>query len=345
MKKILLATTALVLSAGVAAADVALSGDARMGIGYNNSNLGPNQSKLFFTSRVRVQFTLSGETDTGLSFGASFRAHDAANANGGTAGSVFVRGAFGTITMGDTNGAAEEVVRDIAGVGLTGLGDHNETQFLSNPGNNGTQATHQRPTARYQYTFDAFTVAVSFSNPGRNSVAVAAAAPAPAAVTTGQIAAIGVRYNANGIDIGLGYETASRFAGPNRLNHLVLGANYTIDGFTVGARYGVVSGSAATGLTSSQKTSYRIGASYNMAPFTVSAYYAKNFGAGANNGAKSVGVGAIYDLGGGASLRGGIVRTEVDTLTGVGGAAANGVNSFNGTTRRTIADFGLNFTF
>ena len=36
MKNILLATTALVLSAGVAAAEVTLSGDARMGIVNNN---------------------------------------------------------------------------------------------------------------------------------------------------------------------------------------------------------------------------------------------------------------------------------------------------------------------
>ena len=37
MKKLLLATTAVALSAGVAAADVGLSGDARMGIAFNDA--------------------------------------------------------------------------------------------------------------------------------------------------------------------------------------------------------------------------------------------------------------------------------------------------------------------
>ncbi|WP_439563477.1 porin, partial [Roseinatronobacter sp.] len=68
MKKLLLASTALVMSAGVASAQVALSGDARMGITYDNSR----DAKLQFSSRARVTFTLSGETDTGMAFGASF---------------------------------------------------------------------------------------------------------------------------------------------------------------------------------------------------------------------------------------------------------------------------------
>ena len=37
MKKLLLASTALVMSAGVAAAEVALSGSAQMGIVYDSS--------------------------------------------------------------------------------------------------------------------------------------------------------------------------------------------------------------------------------------------------------------------------------------------------------------------
>ena len=77
MKKLLLATTALTLSAGVAAADpVSLSGDARMGLVYDGDDVK-------MTSRARVAFTLSGETDGGLAFGAGFRADNAATAAGG----------------------------------------------------------------------------------------------------------------------------------------------------------------------------------------------------------------------------------------------------------------------
>ncbi|MGL4413330.1 porin, partial [Roseinatronobacter monicus] len=90
MKKLLLATTALTLSAGVAAADVSLTGDARMGFIYDGDDVN-------LTSRARVTFTLSGETDTGMAFGGSFRADNAAGAAAGTGGSVFISGAFGRL--------------------------------------------------------------------------------------------------------------------------------------------------------------------------------------------------------------------------------------------------------
>jgi outer membrane protein OmpU len=87
-----------------------------------------------FTSRARVTFTFSGETDGGLSFGASFRADNSSNAANGTAGSVFLSGAFGKISMGDVDGAAVAAVGHVDGVGLTGLGDRNESSFIANGG-------------------------------------------------------------------------------------------------------------------------------------------------------------------------------------------------------------------
>ncbi|NJS38490.1 MAG: porin [Rhodobacteraceae bacterium] len=77
-----------------------------------------------------MEFTLSGETDGGLSFGASFRADNAAGANAGTAGSVFISGGFGTLSMGDVDGAANAALGHVDGVGLTGLGDLNEVTYL-----------------------------------------------------------------------------------------------------------------------------------------------------------------------------------------------------------------------
>jgi len=111
-------------------AEITLSGSARMGVidDFGDDNTG-------FTSRARVEFSLSGETDGGLSFGASFRADNASGANSGTAGSVFVSGAFGKLSMGDVDGAANAAVGHVDGVGLTGLGDLNESTFLANGGN------------------------------------------------------------------------------------------------------------------------------------------------------------------------------------------------------------------
>uniref|UniRef100_UPI00286BBEF7 porin n=1 Tax=Tabrizicola sp. TaxID=2005166 RepID=UPI00286BBEF7 len=61
MKRILLATTLLAASSGFAAAEITLSGDARMGI---IDDFGTGDTA--FTSRARVKFTMSGETDGGL---------------------------------------------------------------------------------------------------------------------------------------------------------------------------------------------------------------------------------------------------------------------------------------
>ena len=106
MKKLLLATSALTLMAGAASAEVALSGSARMGLVYSDTAAG---SATQFSSRVRIVFTASGETDTGLSFGASVRNDQSGvgNTNNGDS-TVFISGAFGKITMGDVGGAADQ---------------------------------------------------------------------------------------------------------------------------------------------------------------------------------------------------------------------------------------------
>ena len=62
MKKILLATSILAATTGYAAAEVAVSGTGRMGIVYDGNDVQ-------FSSRARVIFDLSAESDNGLSFG------------------------------------------------------------------------------------------------------------------------------------------------------------------------------------------------------------------------------------------------------------------------------------
>ena len=93
-------------------------------------------------SRVRFGVNMTGETDSGITFGATIRADNAAGGQGGTvgqtAGSVFVSGSWGTLTYGDTNGADEQWVGDVPGdYSLTGLGDLDETRFISNGGSFG----------------------------------------------------------------------------------------------------------------------------------------------------------------------------------------------------------------
>ena len=86
-------------------------------------------------TRVRVAFGLSGETDSGLEFGASIRADNAADGNSGTAGSQYLSGSFGKISMGDLDGADEQMVGDISAMSFAGLGSNQEVSYQSSDHN------------------------------------------------------------------------------------------------------------------------------------------------------------------------------------------------------------------
>lgn len=67
----------LILAAPVQAGSLGpnLSGDARMGLVWNSqpSWAGQRENGLRMTSRARLKFQFTGETDGGLQFGAEFR--------------------------------------------------------------------------------------------------------------------------------------------------------------------------------------------------------------------------------------------------------------------------------
>lgn len=99
-------------------------------------------------NRFRITFTGSGETDGGISYGISGRSEQS---NSGLLGSQYISGAFGKISMGDLDGADEVGAGGgVAGVGLTGLGDHSDISYASSDHNLG-----------YQYSASGFTFAYS----------------------------------------------------------------------------------------------------------------------------------------------------------------------------------------
>ena len=122
MKKLLIATTALVATAGMAAADVTITGHAAAGFhsGLDNVATAASTNSTDIAgdgiySNAGVDFTMSGATDNGISFSATLNI-DAGEevdtgdfeydgADGGTAGlgAVSMSGAFGTLTF-DNNG-------------------------------------------------------------------------------------------------------------------------------------------------------------------------------------------------------------------------------------------------
>ncbi|MFT6456938.1 porin [Pseudophaeobacter arcticus] len=136
MKKVLFATTALIATASVAAADVRMSGYGRFGLDYNSANervAGVSETNI--TSRLRLQFDMSTEADGGIGFNARFRAQ--AESRDGVAGTGAFNGArFGVtygglaVNVGNIIGAVENAPglyttgTRSAGTGIDGMGFH-----------------------------------------------------------------------------------------------------------------------------------------------------------------------------------------------------------------------------
>jgi len=134
MKKVLFATTALIATAGMAAAEVRITGYGRFGVDYNDGNdravnATPTTT---ITSRLRLQFDVATETDGGVALGARFRAQaSSANNAPGTAifnGARFFASYGGfTLMVGNIIGAIENtpglyLETKSAGTGVDGSG-------------------------------------------------------------------------------------------------------------------------------------------------------------------------------------------------------------------------------
>jgi outer membrane protein OmpU len=310
MKKLLLASSALVLVAGAASAEITLSGSARMGLTYTDNGTTTTEA---FSSRVRIVFTASGETDTGLTFGASMRAdQDGGNTDGTANGdsTVFISGAFGKLTMGDVSGAADALVGQTSGVGYGPNDGLQEIGFI------GTTKT----AAYYEYTSGGFTFGL-----GAGQLS-----------STRDELNVGVKYAANGYSVALGWETtdgtiaapatftAAPAAGVVFAEDLIsLGASATFGTATVKAR---VSDSDING----KDTTWSLSVDYVAGPTTITAFYT-DFGNTIKTVAddtQHIGIGAAYDLGGGATVAGGIVRQDNSVALD-----------------QTFADIGLKFSF
>ncbi|MDX2484347.1 MAG: porin [Pseudodonghicola sp.] len=134
MKKVLFATTALIATASMAAAEVRISGYGRFGVDYNDGNDRAVNAvpSTTITSRLRLQFDMSTETDGGVVLGARTRAQIESRDN--VAGTGTFNGArfyasYGGFTLGVGNiiGAIENtpglyLETRTAGTGIDGAG-------------------------------------------------------------------------------------------------------------------------------------------------------------------------------------------------------------------------------
>ena len=352
MKKFLFASTALVAFAGAAAAgEIKISADGYMGgaMGtYDGDGIFtttdgvdpttgatiPTDSSYTFVYDLDFNIAATTSTDGGLEFSAQIDIDDAGSSQGplpddSAMGSIGVSGAFGSLTMGDVNAAAEEVVGDLAPVGLTGLDDFNEILFLVTSGGE----PYGSPVAAYTYEFSGAKLALG--------------------VTDDQGWSLGGGYDGGMWSVGLGYESVQAGAvitlrdpgdaffpdtisgafdiiAPSDAHQTIGQASVTFSGLTLKGVYGLIDlGSAG------DMDQYGVSASYTIDATTINAYYrALDYQAGNSSGNSDeldqfYGIGASYDLGGGLAVRGGVAQYDYEALKSA----------------IVVADFGLAYEF
>ena len=171
MKNVLFATTALVAMGGTAFAGghtgITFGGSAEIGVFMIDSEIPlgspgarrENDGDLRLHHDMDMDITFSGTTDNGLTFGADVDLDEISGGISSNAGphTVFVSGAFGTLTIGDTDGAFDKALTEIA-VGST-IADDPEHGGYS--GNSGLDGLYDGQIARYDYAFGDLTFSVS----------------------------------------------------------------------------------------------------------------------------------------------------------------------------------------
>ncbi|MDP2086120.1 MAG: porin [Gemmobacter sp.] len=316
MKKFLIASTALALSAGFAAAEVKIGGDARFGLQYNGG-AAAGSSKTSLEKRMTVNIDGSTTADNGVTFGARVRIRSDEVAGTAVAGArVFARAGGLTVAAGNILGAVESMPNLYGpSVGLTGLGwsglstnvdrggaAHNSNYFdwdaYSSRGN-GAEGIE------VIYSMGDFVGHLSYSSSKLNGGAAA----------TKALGAYGA-YTFSGWTVALGIQDAD--TARDMMDKVVLTASGKIGDFGVG--FGMAQNGKGPKAVGGKITKYAINGSYKMGAATVSGYVANQNVLPVAGGSKtSYGIGASYAMGGGASIIGGIERTtRKDTRADIG---------------------------
>lgn len=179
MKKILLASTALIVSAAAADAQaLRIGGYGRMGLTYAEDRVNAlGQDREWQQEhRLRLNFTVSVEGDNGLSFGAFTRAQASNNSTASFAASrVWVEAAGLRLTFGNTGGAISNIgYAGAVGIGYTGGEFEGGEGFLDASGIQLYSSTGgpARDRALLSYSFGDFQVQLSNERGGHTELAV-----------------------------------------------------------------------------------------------------------------------------------------------------------------------------
>ena len=286
MKTLLLASTALVATAGIAAAEVTITGYAEIGV-VGGDAYATDQ----WHTDIDVTFAMTGESDGGLAFGASVDLDESNNANTFDAtkqgGETYFLSYGGLrLDMGDTDGAFDAALQETALAGATIADD--ETIHAGYNGNSGLDGTFDGQIARVSYSVAGFTGGLSAEIDDSGNL--------------DPVWGLGLRYatdfGGTSIGIGLGYQTQEDVAD---LVGVSLDAGFA-GGFSAAINYtqADIEGQDDEG------THMAIGVGYSMNALSIGVNYGEyedwTLGCGDCDG---YGLAVTYDLGGGLAAHAG----------------------------------------
>lgn len=284
MKKVLLASSVLALSAGFASAEISFSGSAVMGVGDNGVDDVRSIMELYLTASA------SGETDTGLAFGfdmTSTVADTDTDSIDDDGSSAYISGAFGKLSMGSV-AEADEMPGTFSDIGgLAGLGVDDVAEYYTGD-ESGGRPSHD---VNYTYSGGALTAALS-AHIGASG--------------EGSGYALGLKYSFGDAYVGIGYNDDDGEATTAALQgaSTTLYAGGTFGAFGVKAMYSDFNGDVAA----DDGDAFGLHVSYTVEALTLSAQYAEADRGALSPDYEAFGVGAAYDLGGGASVVGGVAQ-------------------------------------
>jgi len=279
MKKVLLASTALLLTAGFASAQsIELSGSANGGLKYNSGlftdelqDLDPDYEvdEVTVHNEVNMVIAGSGATDTGLQFGAFIDIDEDSVDDA----EVFISGVFGTVTVGNVDPATDGF--GIADVGYDGIGIDDVAEQYKN--------ADAFADVHYAYSAAGLTFTATYGWEGVTDDAIAVA----------------VEYEAAGFSGGIGYADATT-------STVTAQAGYSQGPLSINGMY---SDWDAGG------EGYGIDISYDVAGATITGVWASANGVAADpedGVGDAYGVGFAVPLGGGLTVAGGVGIIETD---------------------------------
>lgn len=279
MKRLFLSTTALALAGSAAVAEVSISGSAEMGISGKKGE----DAKLH--RDIRVKFGLSGATDTGLSFGASADLHNAGKfrTDPSMSGAVHISGAFGTLTLGDTDGAFDKALSEVGSA--TAIAD-DHTSHDGYDGNSGLDGeVNSGNILRYDYSLGDITASISGAFAADDS--------------SNSVLGVGVAWSGDvggiGVGVGVGHQTQSS------ADASISGASVSVD---MGNGISFVVNSSRKDMGGTQTSHNALGVAYTAGDLTIGVNGGQKKHKGATNRNDSgAGFAAVYSLGSGVAFQ------------------------------------------